>query len=387
VGGGRSIQLVRVFGIRIGVDPSWFIILFLLIWWLSGSYGDVYPDDDTKAFVLATVSALLFFASVVLHELGHAVVAVRNGISIAGIDLWIFGGLARMERDTESAWEEFKVAAAGPAVTLLIVLACGGLYALSAGGFDSPANVIDEPSGASALELLLSYLATVNAFLLVFNLMPGFPLDGGRIVRAIAWWRSGNRTSATRFAARLGRGFSWLLIAFGVYGLLIGDLIGGVWAIFLGIILGQAARGAELQTRVTERIEGVRVADVMDAEPVAVPLDATLEQAHDEFFLRYGWPWFPVVDPSGRFAGILIREKVDEVPERERRLRSVRDAVTADPRSSLRVGVDEPLEKLLASEPLQRLGALMAVDSDGVLRGVVTVERVRRALQPPAPAG
>src|SRR5919198_5794268 len=113
--GGRSIQLARVFGVRIGVDPSWFVVLFLVIWSLSGSFKNVYPGEDTKAFVLATVAALLFFASVVLHELGHAVVAMRNGISIAGIDLWLFGGVARMKGETRTAGQEFRIAAAGPA--------------------------------------------------------------------------------------------------------------------------------------------------------------------------------------------------------------------------------------------------------------------------------
>src|SRR3954452_21795220 len=124
---GRSIQLVRVFGIRIGVDPSWFFVLFLIIWSLSGYYKDLFPGEDTKAFTLAVVSALLFFLSILLHELGHAVVAIRNGIGISGIDLWMFGGVARMERDTDSPGVEFRVAAAGPVVTLLIALVCFGL--------------------------------------------------------------------------------------------------------------------------------------------------------------------------------------------------------------------------------------------------------------------
>lgn len=382
MGGGRSLQLARVFGIRIGVDPSWFIVLFLFIWWLSGTYNDVYPGDDTKAFALATASTLLFFLSVLLHELGHAVVALRSGIAITGIDLWIFGGLARMQRDTDSAWEEFKVAIGGPVVTLAIVVVCFGLYALSAGRLDFPGDVISENTGASAFEVLTSYLAFVNAFLLIFNLMPGFPLDGGRIVRAIAWWRTGNRASATRFAARLVCSSIYVLIGFGVFWLLTGDLVGGVWAIFLGIIINQAARGAELQSAAVQRIEGMRVEDVMDHEPVAVPLDASLDRTLDEYFLRYRWPWFPVVDSSGHFAGVLIREKVEEVPEAERAARVVRDAMTEDPRSSFRVRTDEPLENLLSSEALQRLGAVMAVDGDGVLRGVVTLDRVRQALRP-----
>jgi Zn-dependent protease len=122
--GGGSIQLARVFGVRIGVDPSWFFVLFLIIWSLSGYYGDLFPGESTKAFALAVVSGLLFFLSVTLHELGHAVVAMRNGIGISGIDLWLFGGVAKMERDTNTPGEEFRVAIAGPVVTLLIAVVC-----------------------------------------------------------------------------------------------------------------------------------------------------------------------------------------------------------------------------------------------------------------------
>ena len=133
--GGRSIPLVRVFGIRIGVDPSWFLALFLFIWWLTDYYQSALPGgDDSAAFALATVSALLFFLSILLHELGHAVVAIRNGISIAGIDLWLFGGIAKMSRDTSSPGVEFRVAVAGPVVTLLIAILCAGLGMLAAGG-------------------------------------------------------------------------------------------------------------------------------------------------------------------------------------------------------------------------------------------------------------
>ena len=138
--GGRSIPLVRVFGIRIGVDPSWFLALFLFIWWLSDYYRSAMPGSDSSAFVLATLSTLLFFLSILLHELGHAVVAIRNGIAIAGIDLWLFGGIAKMSRDTQSPGVEFRVAAAGPLVTLVIAVVCTGLGVLVAGSWDDFGN-------------------------------------------------------------------------------------------------------------------------------------------------------------------------------------------------------------------------------------------------------
>jgi Zn-dependent protease len=384
--GGRSIQLARVFGIRIGVDPSWFLVLFLFIWWLSDSYKSAFPGDDGKAFTLATASALLFFASVVLHELGHAVVAMRSGIGIAGIDLWLFGGLAKMRSDTRTPGEEFRIAAAGPLVTALVAGGCYGLGVLLFGG-DEIADGMSFDSGRGGADLL-GWLALINTALLVFNLIPGYPLDGGRIARAVAWWRTGDRERATRLVARLGRGFGWFLIAFGVFSLIqTNDQIGGIWSIAIGFMLSQAARGAELQSRIADQLGDLRVSDVMDAEPVSLPAHTKLDRALDEWFLRYRWPWFPVVDATGRFLGLVLRQKVEDVPEALRPGSSVDQVMTLDDSNAYRIGVDEPLDVLLGSEGLQRLGAVMAVDRDGVLRGVVTIDRVRRALRPAAPAG
>jgi Zn-dependent protease len=385
--GGRSIKLATVAGVRIGLDPSWFLVLFLIIYLLSGSYDRLYPDAPALAFVLATVSALLFFGSVVLHELGHAIVAIRNGIGIAGIDLWLFGGIAKMRRDSDSAGVEFRVAIAGPLVTLAIVAACAaaGILIAGVGGFER-AMLFD--TGAGPIEAVLGYLASVNALVLVFNLLPGFPLDGGRIVRAIAWKLTGDRGRATRFAATLGRGFSYLLMAIGVFLLLNGLFVTGIWLVFIGLMLGQAARGAELQSRVAARVAGLRVADVMDAQPVAIRSDASVEQAHEEFFLRYRWPWFPVVDPGGRLLGLVTSGEVDAIDEGRRTGTAVESVMTRDAGGTLRVGTEDSLELLLDSrtDGLQRLGALMAVDREGVLRGVVTLRQVQRALRAPRPA-
>jgi Zn-dependent protease len=385
--GGRSIQLARIFGIRIGVDPSWFVVLFLFIWWLSGEYRTLFPGDDTKAFALATASALLFFLSVVLHELGHAVVATRNGIGIAGIDLWLFGGLARMKSDTRTPGQEFRIAAAGPAVTLVIAGVCLGIGSLLYGSEIWDGVTFNDTNGLSAGAALLGWLAVINGFLLVFNLIPAYPLDGGRIARAVAWWRTGDREKATRLVARVGRGFGMFLIAFGIFRLLGGDTIAGVWTIAIGFMLSQAARGAEVQTRISEHLGSLTVRDVMDAEPVSVLAHTKLDRALDEFFLRYRWPWFPVVDATGRFLGLVSRQKVEEVPEALRQGSSVDQVMLFDESKTLRVGVDDPIEALFGSEALQQIGAVMAVDTDGVLRGVVTIDRVRRALRPAPAAG
>jgi Zn-dependent protease/CBS domain-containing protein len=384
--GGSSIQLGRVFGIRIGVDVSWFIVLFLIIWSLSEQFEEVAPGSN--AFALATISALLFFVSILLHELGHAFVAVRNGIPIEGIDLWLFGGVAKLGRDSESPGEEFRVAVAGPIVTLVIAIACLGLGA----AIGSPEEVLEsssfEDTTTGATLAVLGYLASINLIVLVFNLIPGFPLDGGRIARAIAWRITGDRNRATRFAGVLGRFVGWALIGFGIFMFVAwGSLLGGVWLAFIGFFLSQAAASAVAQADFSDRIGGIRVSDVMDAEPVAVPERLSLDQVEHEYFLRYGWPWFPVVDDSGRLVGVVSREAVESVPEQVRASRPVASVMARDDGDSgLRARLEDPLESVLGRDGLARLGAVMAVDGDGVLQGIVTIEAVRRALRTAAPA-
>jgi Zn-dependent protease len=382
--GGGSFQLARIFGIRIGVDFSWFLIFFLILYWRTQDYQDVVPGSN--AFLLALISAVLFFLSILLHELGHAVVAIRNGIPILGIDLWMFGGVAKLGKDSDSPGVEFRVAAAGPLVTLVIAAVAFGLGAATEGGTSAMLDDIFLNQTMTPTAAVLGHLALVNAALLVFNLIPAFPLDGGRIARSIAWKLTGDRTKATRFAARLGRLGGYAMIG---GGLLLAfssdDLVGGLWLAFIGLFLAGAARSAEVQADFSGRIEHIRVSDVMDAEPVAIHEDAPVSYAEHAFFLRYGWPWFPVVDAEGRLVGVVSREAVESVPHEERDTRTVRSVMARDDGSSgLRVGLEEPLENLLAQDGLARLGAMMAVDREGVLRGVVTVDAVRRALQAPA---
>jgi Zn-dependent protease len=381
--GTGSIQLARVFGIRIGASPSWFVVLFIMILGLSSSYTERYPD--TTAYSVAVASAALFFVSLTLHELGHALIARRNGIEIAGIDLWFFGGIAKLNRDSRSPGEEFRVSAAGPAVTLLIILVCvaSGIAIAGSNDFLDAVALNGNPSPGLAL---LGWLALVNAFLFVFNMVPAFPLDGGRIARAVAWKVTGDRNRATRFSARLGQAFSYALIGGGIYLLFRGDPYTGLWFIVLGWFLGQTATGAVASSRFSERLEGVTVADVMDTQPVWVPGDTTVLQAQDEFFMRYRWPWFPVADPtSGRFLGLLHQERVDGAVDEGRPALPVSDVVDPEADEPFRVREDTPIEQLLGSEGLRSLGALMVIDRDDRLRGVVTVEQVRRALSAAAP--
>jgi Zn-dependent protease len=380
--GGGSITLFHVRGIRIAVDWSWFLILFLLILYLTQMFGDVLGESAsaTAPFVYAVVTALGFFASIVLHELGHAVAAQRNGIGITSIQLWIFGGMAHMERESDSPSTEFKVAIAGPLVTLAIVGVLTVAGVLVAGGHDFVDSLTSSNVGISGAGAAVAWLTSINAIVLVFNMLPAFPMDGGRVVRALAWWRSGDRTAATRFAATLGRVFAYGFIGLGLLLILRGDTFGGVWLALIGMVINGSARGAAMQTKITGRIEGLRVADVMDREPVAIPSELTVEQALDQYFLRYRWPWFPVVDAAYRFRGLLIRDRADEVPEISRATSRVSDLLELD-EGAFQVRDDAPLDSLLANRNLRRFGALMAVDADGHLSGVITIEQIGRALR------
>jgi Zn-dependent protease len=379
--GAGSIQLARVFGIRVGASPSWFLVLFIMIYGLSGYFGDVLVGySDTTAYVIAVTGALLFFVSLVLHELGHAIIARRSGIGIAGIDLWFFGGLAKMTRDTTSPGEEFRVAAAGPAVTLIIVGLSFGASLLAARATDFLDSATLAGDATTPAMALLGWLAVINAFLFVFNMVPAFPLDGGRLARALAWKLTGDRNRGTRFSARLGQGFSYLLIGFGIVLLVRSDPVSGLWFAVLGWFLGQAARGAVASSRFSERLEGVTVQDVMDSQPVAVPGDLSVLDVQDQFFLRYRWPWFPVVDDRGRFVGIVREESVAAAVTEGRPALPVREVLDPGLDAETFVRCDTPIEQLLASEPLRGMGALMVVDGEQRLCGVVTLEQVRRAL-------
>ena len=381
--GGSSITLFRVRGIPISVDWSWFLVLFLVIFWLSQLFGDVLGENSSSSapFLLALVGAFGFFASIVLHELGHAFVAMRHGIGISNIQLWIFGGVAQLDRESDRPSTEFKVAIGGPVVTLAIVavLAVAGL---AIGGPDEfgKAMLLERDSGTSGALAAVAWLASINALVLVFNLLPAFPMDGGRIVRSIAWWRTGDRTAATRFAANLGRVFAYLFIAGGAALAVSGRVFTGVWLALIGFVINGSARGAAMQTRVSGRIEGVTVADVMDREPVAIPSEISVERALDEYFLRYRWGWFPVVDAAHRFLGLLVRDRADEVPETSRTTSLVSELLEQND-GTFQIRDDAPLDSLLSNRALRRFGALMAVDAEGRLSGVITVEQVGRALR------
>ncbi len=379
-----NLQLARIFGIRVGVSYSWFFVLFLLIYWLSQSYfPEVMRGSKTTDYLVAVAGALGYFASLVVHELGHALVARRQGIPIAGIDLWFFGGLSHARREPQSAGEEFKVAAAGPAVTFMLLVLCAGATAvLASSGTVGDLTLTGQLLKTTPALALVGWLGFINGVLLLFNIVPAFPLDGGRIARAAIWWRTGDRNRATRATGRSGQGFALVVGLLGLWSFAGSGSSLGLLTMLLAFFLYQAAGAAVVQGVVGQRIQNVKVADIMDREPVTIPAGLTLLDAQEQFFLRYRWPWFAVVDPARHFLGVVRQQRIESEIAAGRPALGVIDVLEED--MPVRIGEEAPLESLLGAEGLGRLGAMVAVDKDGVLQGVVTLAQVRQALRPAA---
>jgi Zn-dependent protease len=373
---------MEVAGIRVGVDGTWFVMLFLLIFLLSGSFRSALHSSDGVAYVTTVATVLLFFASLILHEFGHAIAARRQGIAVTRIELFLFGGLTEMSRDALTPGEDFKIAAAGPLATFLIVLVCLGVDVAIVGTHRLlHAIELDGTVRITPVLLSLSWLVPMNALILLFNLVPAFPLDGGRIARAVGWRVTGNRLRATRVAAQMGQAFAVLLAAGGLWLMVSYKSFTGLWLMAIALLLWQSARSALLQTAVTARIEEVRVADVMDPQPVSIPASTAVTRALDEFLLRYGAPWLPVVDLTGHFLGIAHRERAQTAQDAGEGWLMIDSVLEREDAAVMHVDEDRPLTDVLSLESLGRLGAVMAVDHEGVLRGVITADQVRRALQ------
>jgi Zn-dependent protease len=376
-----SIQLARVFGIRIGVSASWFVVLGFLIFFFYQQFEAAIAGSQSTIFLLAVAGAFGYFGSILLHELGHALVSRRLGIPVLGIELWFFGGMARQAREPETSGEEFKVAVAGPAVTLVLFVVLAVATALVGSGERLSEALLAKGATISPALALLWWLAVINAILLVFNLIPAFPLDGGRIARAAIWWRTGDRHRGTRLTGRAGQALAVGLGLFGLLGLARGEGF-GLFSLVLGMLLYQASGGAVMQGRLGQRIQRVTVGDIMDREPPTIPSELRLLDAQEQFFTRYRQPWFAVVDQARHLLGVVRSERVDQEIAAGRPALEVGDVLELD--LPVRIGSQEPLESLLKSEGLGRLGGMVAVDADDVVQGVVTIAQIRQALNPAA---
>ena len=379
--GSGSVRLFRVFGFEVRVDASWFLLLFLMIYVLSGPFRSTLHSSDTVAYITTVVSVLALFASLILHELGHALVARHQGIAVPGIDLYLFGGLTEMSHDPVTPGDDFRVSVAGPLATLAVIAVCVAIDLALVGGHRlTQAIELDSDIHITPVLMALSWLIPVNTLLLAFNLLPAFPLDGGRIARAAVWRVTGDKHRGTLVSARMGQVLAILLAAAGLWILLSLHSFGGLYTIVLGYILYSSARAALASAALSERIDGVRISDVMDPEPLAISEELPVSQAVQEYFWRYRQPWFPVVNADGVVVGLAYAAALQAVFDAgEGWLLTGSVADHADP-GTWQVRADRPVAELFGAEPLRRLGAVVVVGPGGILRGIVTADQVRRVL-------
>jgi len=364
---GRSIRVARIAGIPVGVSPLWLIIVALITWSLGAGYypSEVHGIAPLTSYALGLGSALLLFASILAHEFGHALVARRRGVEIEEIDLWLLGGVARMSGRPQSASDELSFALAGPAVTAVVALVFGAL-----------ALVL--PSSAPAvLRAVVRYQAEVNLLILGFNLVPAFPLDGGRVARALLWRRSGNITQATDTAAGLGRAFGYVLIGGGIL-LSLDGLLEGLWFAVIGFFLVAAASAERAQEQVVVLLTGVRVSDLMSHPVVAIPAELPLAEA-EQYFARYRFTAFPITDRAGRAVGLLSIDQLEKAPRSAWSTMTAGEMADRDP--ELILGEREDVPHLLERARFARVGRATVIDEDGRPIGLISLTDVQRAIR------
>jgi Zn-dependent protease len=362
-----SIRVGRIAGIDIFIHVSWLIILVFLTFSLAtGEFPAFFPGYSSSTyFLLGFIAAILLFASVLLHELAHSFVARARGLPVHSIVLFIFGGVSNIEQEPQTPGVEFFMAFVGPLVSLLIGVVCYGLFLLVRGSH-------------SLIEPILWYLALTNILLGIFNLIPGFPLDGGRVLRSIIWKISGSLRTATRVTTTIGQIIAYLFILLGIWQFFSGSILNGIWIGFIGWFLLNAAQSANSQAMLQSMFRGVTVGQVMNKTPTTVPANISLQRLVDEYFLPYGLRTAFVVQ-GDQLAGLITLGDIRHVPREQWGMVPVGHAMI-------------PLERLHAVSPQQNLNdvlPLMAgrdvnqlpVVQDGKLVGVLTRDGIIRTLE------
>ena len=385
-------KIATIFGLAIRVHPSWLLIFFLLTfslasyvlpmsdvarggpWWMGEvevfRYAQTHGVDRVAAqealqtwpawqyWALGAVGAIGLFVCVLAHEMSHSLVAKANGIPVEGITLFIFGGVSRLRDEANSPGTEFKVAVAGPLMSLLIGLVCGATYVLLKGALT-----------AQALSLIF-YFALINTMLAGFNLIPGFPLDGGRVLRSILWKTYGSLKRATALAARVGQGIGMAMIIGGGLAFLFGGLqFGWLWLAFIGLFLRYAAQSSYQQVAIREALSGLTVRDILQEQVVAAEPDLSIEQLVDDYFYRYRFRSFPVLRDD-RFAGMISLKDVQGVPRADWGRTAVRDAMHQVAEEN-RVHAGDDLIEVFRKMMSEDKGHLPVVEGDR-LAGIVT---------------
>jgi Zn-dependent protease len=363
-----GIPLFRVAGIQLRLDYSWFIIFILILWSLSAGYfpGN-YPGRTTQVYWIAgLVATLLFFVSIIVHELSHSLMAIRSGIKIPEIRLFIFGGIARISEDARSSAEELKIAIVGPLSSFALAALFWVIHVL----------FFEDPNLISAI---FRYLAYINLALGIFNLVPAFPLDGGRVLRAVWWWKTGSVTRGTRVASDMGKWFAVALIILGAVEIFIGGLIGGLWLVFIGMFLRGIAEGGYQDLVMRQTLQGVEVKEVAVTDVVTVPPGLTLDALANQYFLCYGYKGFPVLEEDGSVQGVVSLENLQSVSEEKRGDTLVKQIMTPL-KDEIRVNPKDSLADAFSKMSQQQVERLLVMEN-GRLAGLLTKTGLKRYME------
>jgi Zn-dependent protease/predicted transcriptional regulator len=365
-----SIKLGRIFGVEIGLHYTWVLIAFLIAFSLAARFQTLHPEwGSGVAWLTAIITATLFFASIIVHELSHAMVAKMRNLPVNSITLFALGGVAKIEKEAADAKTEFWMGIIGPITSAVIgVLFLGVSWLL---GW----TALSEP-GTPVMAMLV-WLGYINLLLAAFNMLPGFPMDGGRVLRALVWWKTGNQARATRIAAATGVLLAFGFILLGIVRVFQGAGFGGLWMTFIGWFLLNAARGAYAQNEVNERLRGVRVADVMARDCPVVEGNTNLQTLVDEHLLRTGGRCYLIVE-NGETAGLITSHEVKAVERARWPYTTVYDAMVPIERLKT-VSPDMPVAEALETLGRANVNQLPVV-SNGRLEGVLSRDRVLQFL-------
>lgn len=365
----KKIELTRIFDIPIKLDLSWFIILAFITWTLAtGYFPSKYPELDKFTYlIMGLLSALLLFVSVLLHELSHALVARRNNIPIRGITLFIFGGIAEMDQEPPTARSEILMAVAGPlcsGILSFLFLLIGSFFT----NFLPYAPIIG----------ILQYCVFINMALMIFNLLPGFPLDGGRILRAAIWNYTGDLKKATFTTSRIGSSMGVFLIIFGFINIFTGNFIGGLWLALIGLFLKGAADAGYQQLLSGNLLQGIKVSEIMTRDLITVNNSITLDRLVDDYFLKYRYNSYPVVSDD-TFLGIVSIHDVKQIPREEWKEVNVSKILDAKI-TGFCIHPDDDATNAMSRMTKNGLGRIPVIDS-GKLIGIVSNKDIMQIIK------
>lgn len=366
---GKRIKLFKLLGFQVSIDPSWIIIAVLIAWSLStGLFPFHYKHLSIQTYwMMGIVGALGLFLSIIVHEFSHSIVARKYGIPMKGITLFIFGGVAEMVDEPPSPRAEFMMAIVGPLSSIAIALIFYGIYRLGLGG------VLADP-----IIGVVVYLAWINAMLAAFNLMPAFPLDGGRVLRSILWGIKGNLGKATHISSNIGTGFGILLIVFGVFSILRGNFVGGMWWFLIGMFLQGAAKASYKQMILRNALAGETLERFMKSDPVTVSPSLSVDELVEKYVYKFHFKMYPVVGDDNRLVGCVTTKQIKEIPRKEWSEKKVGDI--ADPCTEENT-VSPRTEAVEALSAMHRSGnsRLMVVEGSRLV-GVIALKDMLRWL-------